>query len=123
MIITFTITFVVTLIISKVIIPESMDYRNDFDFFAKIFKSKMRRWFDVRRFYTFCVLAVLLCGLVLVVSAQKTNDPFAEDSDGDGIPNVVEEQVGTDPYDPYSCIYVQGISDAGTNETKIEIAE
>jgi len=129
MTITFTIILIVTLITLKAIIPESIDYRNDFDFFAKIFKSKLRGWCDVKWFYTFCVLAVLLCGLVLVASAQKnSNNPFAEDSDGDGLPSVVETQVGTDPDNPYSCIYVQGISDVGvneiqTNKTKIEIVE
>lgn len=77
--------------------------------------------------YFSLVLAVLVCGSVLlVVSAQNSNNPFAEDSDGDGLPNVVEMQVGTNPNDPYSCIYVQGVSDANvnsTNETKIEITE
>ena len=95
-------------------------YRNDFDFFAKLFKSKMRGWCDVRK----VVFAFLVLGCLLVlVSATDNGSIFSEDSDGDGLPDVVEEQVGTDPNDPLSCIYVQGISDAGMNETIIEIAK
>jgi len=43
-VIAITIIFTVTLIIIKVTIHESVEYRNDFDSFAKIFKSKMRGW-------------------------------------------------------------------------------
>jgi len=66
---------------------------------------------------------VVLGSLLVLASATSNSSIFSEDSDGDGLPDVVEEQVGTHPNDPLSCIYVQGISDAGMNETIIEIAK
>jgi len=109
---------VVIVITRKLATFKGLDYRKNFDFFAKIFKSKMRGWFNVRWFCTFCVLAVLLCGLVLVASAQKKGyDPFAEDPDGDGLPSVVEEQIGTDPLDAMDVAYLEDINYEDINES------
>ncbi len=66
------------------------------------------------------VILVLGC-LLVVVSAAKSSI-LNEDSDGDGLPTVVELQVGTNPNDPNSCITIEGVSLVNESETLIEIA-
>lgn len=62
---------------------------------------------------------VVLGSLLVLASATSNSSIFSEDSDGDGLPDIVEEQVGTDPYDPSSYIYVMGINDEDLTEEKI----
>ena len=91
-----------------------MEYRHSTDISMKIFKSKYRGVIRTK-LWVLAVLGVLLGGLVLV-SAYKTTNPLSEDSDGDGLPSVVETQVGTDPNDPLSQTYVANISDIGVDK-------
>jgi len=55
------------------------------------------------------ILVVLLVSTF--VYAQTTGTALSEDGDGDGMPTVVEEHVGTDPDDSMSCISAGGLAE------------
>ncbi len=66
-----------------------------------VLKSK-RRW---------CIKGVCILLVFLLLATAIPINILSEDIDGDGLPNLVETQIGTNPYDPMSCVYVAGISD------------
>lgn len=99
-----------TVIITVIYFVESkkcddIDHRVNLDLPVKIFKSKYRRWLGVR-VLVFTVLLVFL----LVIPVHAENKPIlSEDPDGDGLPTVVEIQLGSDPNNPYDYVCVESI--------------
>ncbi|WP_457549586.1 thrombospondin type 3 repeat-containing protein [Archaeoglobus sp.] len=88
---------------------KDMDYRDKRDISLKIYRSKYRGVI-VTKFWALAVLCLVLGGLILVSAQKITNNPLSEDQDGDGLPTIVENQVGTNPNDPYDYVALPSLN-------------
>ena len=73
------------------------------------------------RWWVLVVLCLVFGSLVSVGAQKIMNNPLSEDQDGDGLPTVVENQVGTNPTDPYDYTAISNLNVTVVEPVPVEV--